>query len=187
MSKTQNSLRFKLRYRSHLCLLSVNPPSALSLWSSDSPSNPTEDYSVPLASLTRTYVSLCLHFPVDLFKDNHIKNPCGGMRYIFIASCPANSASCPNARIQRLCSPQPVPGDIYRLSKKIKRGNNINLCTYETINWELTVSSFNGLIDRRPPITRLASTRNFGITLKFGPVRNTGLRNLFWRWGSVVW
>jgi hypothetical protein len=31
MSKTQNSLRFKLRYPSHLCLLSVNPPSALSL------------------------------------------------------------------------------------------------------------------------------------------------------------
>jgi len=92
MSKTQNSLRFKLRYPSHLCLLSVNPPSALSLWSSEAPSNPSEDYSLPLASLTRTWVSLCLHFPVDLFKDNHIKNPCGGMRYIFIASCTVNSA-----------------------------------------------------------------------------------------------
>jgi len=104
MSKTQNSLRFKLRYPSHLCLLSVNPPSALSLWSSGAHSNPSEDYSLPFASLTRTYVSLCLHFPVDLFKDNHIKNPCGGMLYIFIASCSVNSARFTHTLISDGCS-----------------------------------------------------------------------------------
>ena len=129
MSKTQNPLRFNLRYGPHLCHVSVRQPSALSLRSSQPPSAPSEDYSVLSASLTRTHLPLCLHFPADLFKDNHIKNPCGGMRYIFIASCTVNSTLGSHVRYVDL-----FPRDIYSPSEKIKYDNKFNLCMCETTN-----------------------------------------------------